>query len=126
LQAQAKKEAMRRQASQRLLHSGTGGADSPVSERSIEEAAGDDDSLAALAGRVVSQQEQIVRLTSDLNAANAKRGELAKVRSSAAHNTCIKITCCSMQIAAFSGTVYMYMHMQGPKCSQRGCAPPCC
>lgn len=75
---------MRRQASQRLLHSGTGGAESPVSERSIEEAAGDDDSLAALAGRVVSQQEQIVRLTSDLEAANAKRAELAKVSSSAA------------------------------------------
>jgi hypothetical protein len=72
---------MRRQASQRLLHSGTGGAESPVSE----EAAGDDDSLAALAGRVVSQQEQIVRLTSDLDAANAKRGELAKVRSSVLH-----------------------------------------
>lgn len=74
---------MRRQASQRLLLSGTGGAESPVSERSIAEAAGDDDNLAAFAGRVASQQAQIARLTVDLDAANAKRAELAKVCNSA-------------------------------------------
>jgi hypothetical protein len=91
---------MRRQASHRLLHSGTGGAESPVSERSIEEAAGDDDSLAALAGRVVSQQEQIARLTSDLDAANTKRAELAKVGTAAWTCTLRPIACCSTTSAA--------------------------
>lgn len=72
LQAQVQREALRHQTSMRLLRRRTSDAADKLD-------AGDYEDLAALAGRLATQQEELERLTGQLNAANTKRAELAKV-----------------------------------------------
>jgi uncharacterized phage protein gp47/JayE len=79
LQAQAQREAFRHQTSRKLLQ---GSADDHgAAEGAAAEGLKSDDyaDLAALAGRLAAQQEEIQQLSGQLNAANAKRAELAKV-----------------------------------------------
>lgn len=81
MQAQAQREAFRRQTSRKLLQ---GSADGPsAAEGAAADGLKSDDyaDLAALAGRLAAQQEEIEQLSSQLSAANAKRAELAKVRN---------------------------------------------
>lgn len=97
LQAQAQREAFRHQTSKKLLlrsnrtsadggstaaeHADDDGDAADAAADAAERLTADDyGDLAALAGRLAAQQEEIELLSSQLNAANAKRAELAKVR----------------------------------------------
>eukprot|EP00878_Enallax_costatus_P015848 GHUV01016608.1.p1 GENE.GHUV01016608.1~~GHUV01016608.1.p1 ORF type:complete len:726 (+),score=350.12 GHUV01016608.1:1669-3846(+) len=87
MEMQSRKETFRRQTSKRLLHSEASAGDGLGPEQSLEDvaasAAGEDGDVhfAALAGRLVSQQQQIERLQTELDAANSKRSELAKTNA---------------------------------------------
>lgn len=83
-QVHAQREAFRRQTSKKLLLNSSqtsaqgadaeGGSDAEQGLQAVEHA-----DLAALAGRLAAQQQEIEHLNAQLEAANAKRAELAKV-----------------------------------------------
>lgn len=83
-QVHTEREAFRRQTSKKLLlNSSSRSAQAPVgaegdgAQQGLQEVENAD--LAALAGRLAAQQQELEHLNSQLNAANAKRAELAKV-----------------------------------------------
>lgn len=81
MQAQKQREAFRHQTSKKLLQAAAEGTTGPSEGAAAEGLKSEDYAdLAALAGRLAAQQQEIDRLSSQLNAANAKRAELAKVR----------------------------------------------
>jgi hypothetical protein len=80
-QAQAQREALRHQTSKKLLQAGRSSDSPAATEQGTEELRPEDYAdIAALAGRLSAQQEEIQQLSSQLSSANAKRAELAKVR----------------------------------------------
>lgn len=79
-QAQAQREALRQQTSKQLLQAGQPSDGPGAAEAGAEELRPEDYAdIAALAGRLSAQQEEIQQLSSQLSSANAKRAELAKV-----------------------------------------------
>lgn len=94
-QAQAQREALRHQTSKKLLQAGRPSDGSGAAEQGSEELMPEDYAdIAALAGRLSAQQEEIQQLSSRLSSANAKRAELAKVCVPAAPVLSFSLTCC--------------------------------
>jgi hypothetical protein len=79
LQAQAQREAFRHQTSRKLLQASADGPGAAKGAAADGLKSGDYADLAALAGRLAAQQEGIEQLSGQLNTANVKRAELAKV-----------------------------------------------
>lgn len=83
LQVQAQREALRHQTSKKLLLGNETAADGTVVPWNADTPivgldAAEYEDLAALAGRLAAQQEEIKHLSSQLVAANSKRAELVK------------------------------------------------